>query len=327
MTRLFVARAAMLTILIGALLTIDAAAQPAANPNAVGVPPEPIPVESPQAALHRMVGAALAAGTVSDEAALAASLGQLGLEPLSAAERNGIRESLDLFTSVLVGAQAPGYEPNWDIQLLLLERGSTEQRARMSGQLRRWFTESVRGADTNENCARVAEMLAEYGDQASTPAIRRWMDQGSVDSAQRERATRAVARIGNPCQGRWLTAEGINEVQLCPGAGLINVSACWYIDGSRDCGTSIPIESARYLARTIRLQTVRRVPLSTVAHLALAISAKSDIDVRIFPTDDARAIYIVERDMQASGLAWRADSPELAKWAIGWLKTAPPHTP
>jgi hypothetical protein len=209
----------------------------------------------------------------------------------------------------------------------------------MTTQLQRWFTEEVREApqqgptrvegdgarqEINDCRATAAEMLAEYGDRTAGTSIRRWVGQGSIDAGHRERMTRALARIDNSCQGRWLMAEGSHDVALCPGAGLITVKACWFIDGRSDCGEPVPIESARYLARTIRLQSVRRVHAPTVSTLALMVTGKSDFDVRIFPADDARSIYLVERDMLASGLAWRADSPELAKWVIGWLKTAPP---
>lgn len=306
------------------------------TPPPVVAPPDTIPVERPEAALRRIVATSLASGSIVEEPALVDGFGQYGLEPLDPGTRAAVRQGLDLFASSLIRAQATTYQPRWDIQLLFLDKASPEQRTHMTTELRRWFTEDVRElpkmpTTSTENrpvieLCRVsaAEVLAEYGDKTAAGPIRAWMNKGSVEPTNRERTLQALARLDNPCHGRWLVAEGSNDVALCPGAGLITVKACWFIDGRRDCGEPIPIESARYLARTIRLQTVRRAPLPPRSPLALAISGDSDIDVRIFPSDDARAIYIVERDMQASGLAWRSESPELVRWVIGWLKTAPP---
>jgi hypothetical protein len=300
------AAAAGLVAALMLAVVVAGAAEPVASPPGTPVHPgasaDTTPAESPEAASRRLVVTALRTGTITDE-------------------------------SPLVNAQSTADEPDWDIQLLFLDKGTPEQRARMTGQLRRWFTDDVREAPArdpgrtlgDDDCrATAAEMLAEYGDRASASSIRRWLDRGSIDAAPRERAARALARLDSPCQGRWLTAEGNREVALCPGAGLITVKACWTINGRADCGEPVPIESARYLARTIRLQSVRRVHAPVASTLSLMVTGKSDFEVRIFPADDARSIYLVERDMLGSGLAWRADSPELARWVIGWLKTAPP---
>jgi hypothetical protein len=297
-------------------------------------------IPSPEAVLRAAVQGALDGGPLHDSL-LVANFGRVGLDPLSEAQRAGIRADFPRFAPLLIRSQGPVHRLAWDVQLLVMELASPAEQAAMVGELRRWFTEDVREApwewgsraESPEGIheavvlcrVAAAEMLAEYGDTTMAPRIREWTAKEVMEPQDRERVIQAVARLYDPCHRRWLASVAHDQVQPCgdPEGGPITVRACRLDGDARFCGDPIPAAAARALRQVLRLVPVRRVRTLSRSDIFLAVTDARGGDCQLMPAADGRSVTLYESDMQEYGFAWQADSAELAAWVTGWLKTAP----
>ncbi|HEX7879571.1 MAG TPA: hypothetical protein VF720_09185 [Candidatus Eisenbacteria bacterium] len=302
------------------------------------VPARAASPETPDECLRRLVSQALASGSITDDSLMVDGFSRSGLDPLSSEQRAGVREHLDLFAPVLAQAQAPSHSPGWDIQILFLEQGTPEQRAMMTSQLRRWFTEDVRQPLRDrsvryENAqairevvlgyrVTVAEMLAEYGDRSATRVIREWSMGESMETEDRDRVIQALARLEDPCHRRWLIPAGVDRVEPCDGSEPLTVRACHRRGESTDCGDPIPAAAARALDHVMSLVPVRRAGPRSEGSRWLSLTGGGR-ECRIEPAANGKSVIIAESDMHEFGFAWEVESAELAAWVIGWMKTAP----
>ncbi len=177
-----------------------------------------------------LVRSTAAAGECPDRTLLIEEFGRFGLDLLSREELDLIHTRFDAFAPVLAAAQGPPHAPHFAIHDVILDEADPAQVQEEVLSLRRWLTEDVREAPwggmmrlVDERSVRrriadcrtaAAEMLSDWGDTASLPAL---MALAARDLGHERLAVvrRSIARVQNPCARTALYRDRGGSIVWC----------------------------------------------------------------------------------------------------------------